>query len=142
MMSQATLVSSIGALAGTYLERFKKQTEDAVVDIDDSDSSRFLIRKVFGLTEEEGRLIEIYEKKAQFFYKYAGSFVETAALWCFRDKFPKSTSVRIRNTEGRIPRTFGNRPPRSPRQGEYLVKMGMNLFFLPARYRAGFSIAS
>jgi len=36
----------------------------------------------------------------------------------------------------------GNRPPRSPRQGEYLVKMGMNLFFLPARYRAGFSIAS
>ena len=39
-------------------------------------------------------------------YKYAGSFLEVAAKLCFSERFPKSGSVRIPNTQGRRPRTF------------------------------------
>jgi len=105
-MSQASIDISIRTLAGEYLERFKKQTEDSGVETGDSHGSRFLIHKVFGLTEEEGRLIDILQKKGEIFSKYASLFLETAALWCFREKFPEAASCRIRNTEGRRPKAF------------------------------------
>jgi hypothetical protein len=39
-------------------------------------------------------------------YKYAGSFLEDAAKYCFKAKYPKSGSLRIKNTEGRRPKMF------------------------------------
>ena len=58
------------------------------------------------IADEEGRLIDIYQNKGRFLYKYAGSFLEEAAKLCFRYSYPDSGSVRIPNTEGKRPKTF------------------------------------
>ena len=36
----------------------------------------------------------------------SGSFLEEAAKYCFKYRFPESGSIRIPNTEGRRPKTF------------------------------------
>ena len=39
------------------------------------DRSHFLIYQVLGVAEDEGKLIDVYQNKGRFLYKYAGSFV-------------------------------------------------------------------
>ena len=70
------------------------------------DNSHYLIYRVLGIATEEGRLIDVYQNKGRFLYKYAGSFLEEAAKLCFLENFPDSGSVRINNTIGQRPKTF------------------------------------
>ena len=70
------------------------------------DVSHYLIYRVLGVAEEEGRLIDVYQNKGRFLYKYAGSFLEAATKLCFKEAFPDSGSLRVPNTRGRRPRTF------------------------------------
>jgi hypothetical protein len=56
--------------------------------------------------DEEGHLIDVYQNKGRFLYRYAGGFLETAAKLCFKSAFPDSGSLRIENTRGRRPKTF------------------------------------
>ncbi len=65
-----------------------------------------VIYKVLGVTNEEGNLIDIYQNKGRFLYKYAGSFLEEAAILCFKEKFENAEKVRIPNTLGTRPKTF------------------------------------
>lgn len=44
--------------------------------------------------------------RADFSIKYAGSFLEQAATWCFKSVFPDSGSLCIPNTQGKSPKTF------------------------------------
>ena len=74
--------------------------------MEDDDKSHYLIYQVLGIATEEGRLIDVYQNKGRFLYKYAGSFLEAAAKHCFFQKFPESGSQRIKNTQGRRPATF------------------------------------
>src|SRR5690606_20980698 len=62
---------------------------------------------VLKVTLEEGELIDIYQNKGRFLYKYAGSFLEEAATLCFVHKFgEKAQKIRIPNTIGQRPKTF------------------------------------
>ena len=61
---------------------------------------------MLGISDQEGRLVDEYQNKGRFLYKYAGSFLEEAAKFCFLEKFPESGSARIPNTQGRRPKTF------------------------------------
>ena len=70
------------------------------------DRSHCLIYQVLGVGDREGRLVDEYQNKGRFLYKYAGSFLEEAAKLCFLERFPESGSVRIPNTQGRRPKTF------------------------------------
>ena len=70
------------------------------------DQSHFLVYQVLGISDREGRLVDEYQNKGRFLYKYAGSFLEQAAKLCFLERFPKSGSVRIPNTQGSRPKTF------------------------------------
>lgn len=51
-------------------------------------------------------MIDVYQNKGRFLYKYAGSFLEEATKLCFREAFPDSGSLRIPNTRGQRPKTF------------------------------------
>src|SRR5438132_11876081 len=55
----------------------------------------------------EGKLIDVYQNKGRFLYKYAGSFLEEAAKLCFKQKFPDSGPLRVPNTRGARPKLFG-----------------------------------
>lgn len=70
------------------------------------DNSHYLIYRVLGVSNEEGNLIDLYQNKGRFLYKYAGSFLEEAASACFKSKFPDAEKIRIPNTMGARPKTF------------------------------------
>lgn len=93
-------------LADKYAKALKQQVDVRVKEMKDDDKSHFLIYRVLGITVEEGELIDVYQNKGRFLYKYAGSFLEEAAKICFRSRYPEAASARIPNTLGKRPATF------------------------------------
>jgi len=96
----------IRALADEYARQLKEKIDERVSDMDADDKSHFLIYQVLGVSDEEGHLIDVYQNKGRFLYRYAGGFLENAAKLCFRSAYPDSGARRIENTQGRRPKTF------------------------------------
>ena len=94
------------ALALKYADALRARMEARVAEMKTDDTSHYLIYRVLGITDQEGELIDVYQNKGRFLYKYAGSFLEEAVKLCFQAKYPESASRRIPNTEGRRPKTF------------------------------------
>ncbi|MBI1311114.1 ApaLI family restriction endonuclease [bacterium] len=69
----------IRELPSKFASNLKKRMGDRVREMEDDDKSHFLIYQVPGVTYEEGHLIDVYQNKGRFLYKYAGSFLENAA---------------------------------------------------------------
>ena len=103
---ELTIKQRIMALADTYAANLKKQMDRRLFEMEADDNSHYLLYRVLGVTDEEGRLIDIYQNKGRFLYKYAGSFLENAAKLCFLEMYPESKSIRIQNTLGQRPKTF------------------------------------
>ncbi|MGD0794131.1 MAG: ApaLI family restriction endonuclease [Dehalococcoidales bacterium] len=101
-----SIVDDIRSLALRYSKELKTQISNRVEEMEKDDTSYYLIYTVLGISNEEGKLIDVYQNKGRFLYKYAGSFLEDAAKLCFKYKFPNSKSMRIPNTEGSRPKTF------------------------------------
>jgi len=98
--------NEIRLLANRYSEALKRNIDTRVKEMKTDDRSHTLIYQVLGVDEKEGSLIDVYQNKGRFLYKYAGSFLEEAAKLCFKSRFPDSGSVRIPNTKGQRPKTF------------------------------------
>ena len=96
----------IRQLADQYAQRLNTAIDGRVTEMLGDDLSHYLIYRVLGISEQEGQLIDVYQNKGRFLYKYAGSFLEEATKLCFREAFPDSGSLRIVNTRGQRPRTF------------------------------------
>ena len=73
----------------------------------EDDRSHYLIYRVLGISIEEGNAIDVYQNKGRFLYRYAGSFLEHATKICFETKYPNAEPLRIPNTIGQRPKTFG-----------------------------------
>lgn len=101
-----SIEETIRLLAREYGDKLKKAIDLRLEEMKGDDRSHFLIYQVLGVGDEEGRLVDEYQNKGRFLYKYAGSFLEETAKLCFLEKFPQSSSARISNTQGRRPRTF------------------------------------
>lgn len=97
---------SLRLLARRYADKLKQAIDARLEEMKEDDRSHFLIYQVLGVSDQEGRLVDEYQNKGRFLYKYAGSFLEEAAKLCFLEKFPTSGSIRIPNTQGRLPKTF------------------------------------
>ncbi len=97
---------TIRLLARRYGDRLKKVIDQRLEEMKGDDRSHVLIYQVLGVGDQEGRLVDEYQNKGRFLYKYAGSFLEDAAKLCFLEKYPKSGSARIPNTRGQRPKTF------------------------------------
>src|ERR1700733_7868769 len=96
----------IRALALKYGDALKSKIHGRVAEMEVDDTSHYLIYRVLGISVAEGKLIDVYQNKGRFLYKYAGSFLEDAAKLCFLERFPDSGSARIENTLGSRPKTF------------------------------------
>jgi hypothetical protein len=97
----------IRELADRYAAELKRNIDERVAEMEQDDRSHVLIYQVLGVSENEGKLIDVYQNKGRFLYKYAGSFLEEAVKLCFKQKFPDSGSVRVPNTHGKRPKLFG-----------------------------------
>ena len=106
MNADLSTSDKIRNLANEYAERLKQRVDERVQEMQDDDTSHYLIYQVLGVGSEEGRLIDIYQSKGRFLYNYAGRFLEAAAKICFLDRYPDSGSIWIPNTQGRRPRRF------------------------------------
>ena len=100
------IVDDVRNLADKYAANLKNRVDKRVVEMEDDDNSHYLIYRVLGIAKEEGHLIDVYQNKGRFLYKYAGSFLEEASKLCFQIAFPESGSVRIPNTMSQRPKTF------------------------------------
>jgi len=93
-------------LAKKYADNLKNKIENRAEEMKSDDKSHYLVYQVLGVSDEEGHLIDLYQNKGRFLYKYAGSFLEVATKLCFLDKFPNSATTKIPNTLGSRPKTF------------------------------------
>jgi len=93
-------------LAKNYADNLKSKIENRAEEMKSDDKSHYLVYQVLGVSDEEGHLIDLYQNKGRFLYKYAGSFLEVATKLCFLDKFPNSATTKIPNTLGSRPKTF------------------------------------
>ena len=97
----------INALASKYSQTLKTVMDARITEMEADDHSHYLLYRVLGVTDAEGKLIDEYQNKGRFLYKYAGSFLEEAAILCFEEKFPKAKrKLRIPNKLGSRPTTF------------------------------------
>jgi len=101
-----TTRNKIRLLADRYADKLRNVMDSRVAEMQIDDTSHYLIYRVLGVQETEGHLIDVYQNKGRFLYKYAGSFLEEASKLCFKEAFPDSGSLRIPNTRGQRPRTF------------------------------------
>ena len=101
-----SIENKIRDLARQYAQRLKSSVDTRLKEMEADDRSHFLVYQVLGVSDQEGCLVDEYQNKGRFLYKYAGSFLEEAAKFCFLEKFPESGSARIPNTQGRRPKTF------------------------------------
>ena len=97
---------AIKRLADKYATELKKQVDIREKEMEDDDTSHYLLYRVLGVTNDEGHLIDLYQNKGRFLYYYAGAFLEEAAITCIKHKFPDSAKVKIPNTLGNRPKTF------------------------------------
>ena len=65
----------IQALANIYRNTLDFQISNRVNEMDFDKTSHHLIYRVLGISDVEGRTIDIYQNKGRFLYKYAGFFL-------------------------------------------------------------------
>lgn len=103
----AKVEEQIKGLAKVFADQLKRQIDDRSLAMEEDDTSHRLIYRVLGITDEEGRLIDLYQNKGRFLYKYAGALLESAAILCFESKFPDAKAkVKVDNPLGTRPRRF------------------------------------
>ncbi|NOT62696.1 MAG: ApaLI family restriction endonuclease [Acidobacteria bacterium] len=105
--SSKGIEESLRLLARKYADRLKQAIDARLEEMKEDDKSHFLIYQVLGISDQEGQLVDEYQNKGRFLYKYAGSFLEEAAKLCFLEKFSESGSAWIPNTQGQRPKRFG-----------------------------------
>lgn len=102
-----TIKEKIIELANTYSKTLKEKMDERVSEMEEDNNSHYLIYRVLGVTSKEGKLIDVYQNKGRFLYKYAGSFLEEATILCFEEKFSHTQrKVKIPNKLGSRPKTF------------------------------------
>lgn len=97
----------IHSLANRYSSLLSKKMDSRLLEMETDNNSHYLIYSVLGIPYKEGKLIDEYQNKGRFLYKYAGSFLEEASILCFESAFPNAKKkLRIPNTIGLRPKTF------------------------------------
>jgi len=96
----------IREIADRYAAQLAAQVDSRVKEMESDDTAHFLIYRVLGIAEEEGSLIDAYQNKGRFLYRYAGSFLEEVTKLCFKGRFPDSDTIKVPNTHGRRPKQF------------------------------------
>ena len=93
-------------LISKYKNQLESKIDERVKEMKDDLNEHYLIYKALGIDEKEGELIDVYQNKGRFVYKYIGSLLEEAAKLCIENVFSDAETVRIPNTLGSKPKTF------------------------------------
>lgn len=106
-VTTATVAVLIEELADKYAKELDKQIKVRMTEMEHDDRSYYLIYQVLRITDQEGYLIDAYQNKGRFLYKYAGSFLESAATLCFEHGCENVVAkYKVENTLGKKPKEF------------------------------------
>lgn len=100
------VATQIFDLADTYAAQLRSQIDARTTAMQSDDTSHQLIYSVLGIPADEGQRIDLYQNTGRFLYKYAGAFLEKAAIICLQSRFPQGGKKLIANTSGTRPKTF------------------------------------
>ena len=101
-----SIKTQIKSLASKYANELNTRVAERMKAMKEDDISHYLIYQVLGIDCKEGYMIDLYQNKGRFLYKYAGSFLEEAAIMCFKYKYPQAKKIRVDNNQGIRPKTF------------------------------------
>lgn len=98
--------AEIIALAKTYATNLDKKVSERMLEMEEDGNDHYLIYKALGVSEKEGKQIDLFQNKGRFLYKYVGSFMEQATILCLKNKFSSASTVKVKNNLGSRPKTF------------------------------------
>ena len=79
----------IRTLADRYAAELKRSIDARVTEMDDDDRSHVLIYAVLGVSESEGKLIDVYQNKGRFLYKLRRFIFGRGCEAVFQASFPR-----------------------------------------------------
>lgn len=100
------IYQKIKSLADRKAVELQRKVNQRLHEMNADDQSHYLIYHILGVPSEEGYLTDAYQNKGRFLYKYAGDFLEEAAVVCIQHKYPDAGKIKIPNTLSIAPRTF------------------------------------
>lgn len=87
----------IKKLADKYMNDLSEKTMKRMLEMKLDNTQHYLIYNILGVPTNEGYLIDLYQNKGRFLYRYAGSFLEEATLICFKLAYPEARKYKIKN---------------------------------------------
>ena len=105
-MSIERIEKEIFKIAKEYRKRLEEKIKKRKLEMKADDVSHYFIYSVLGVSEKDGERIDVHQNIGRFLYKYAGSFLEEAAIICLKSKFSNATKVKIPNKLSGAPKTF------------------------------------
>lgn len=106
MEMEQAVYAAVKALSDRYAAELSSRVSARMEEMELDDTSHYLLYRVLGVSDAEGKRIDLYQNKGRFLYKYAGSFLEEAAAVCIRHRYPDAAKVTIPNTVSDRPKTF------------------------------------
>lgn len=104
---QDTIFKAVYELSEIYALTLRQKITSRIQEMQEDDNCHYLLYRVLGVSTSEGKLIDEYQNTGRFLYKYAGSFLEEAAIKCFEiSNTAAKRKVKISNTRGLKPKTF------------------------------------
>lgn len=101
-----TLKKKIHDLADQYRRNLSERVNERVKEMASDDNRHYILYNALGVSDDEGNAIDVYQNKGRFLYKYAGSFMEEAAILCLKDTFEDAKTVKIDNTMSARPKRY------------------------------------
>lgn len=96
----------IEQLAERYRRNLAAKVEERVREMEQDDNAHYVLYNALGVSDDEGAAIDLYQNKGRFLYKYAGSFIEEAAIICLKQQFNDAETVKVDNTVGTRPKKY------------------------------------
>ena len=87
----------IKSMASRYAEELKRRVERRTVEMEQDDTSHYLLYRVLGVMEEEGRLIDLYQKQRAFSVQIRRFFLGGSR--CCLHQTPVSPSHKGQNSK-------------------------------------------
>jgi hypothetical protein len=96
----------IRELADEYASNLNTKISSRREEMNNDDTSHYLIYNVLGISSSNGKLIDEYQNTGRFLYKYAGSFLEEASSLCLAFANTLGGKYFVNNTQGSKPKQF------------------------------------
>ncbi|MBR2786113.1 MAG: ApaLI family restriction endonuclease [Clostridia bacterium] len=102
-----SIEEKINEVIKKYRLELKEKIDKRLLEMKSDNNSHYFIYKVLGISEMEGTLVDEYQNKGRFLYKYAGSFLEEVTILCFEYAFKNTKrKVMVDNVIGYKPKKF------------------------------------